>query len=91
MMAIFQQRRVTRRTGVLLCLVAAVLGGGLADRAEATWSIIIIDTQSREIAVGSATCLTGFGLLKDLPVRVVAIGGAAASASVAVMDCCSAM
>ncbi len=38
--------------GVLLC-------GLLAPRAFATWSIVVIDRRTGEVAVGAATCLTG--------------------------------
>ncbi len=34
----------------------------VAPAAQATWSIIIIDTRTKEIAIGSATCLTNFDL-----------------------------
>lgn len=34
----------------------------LALPARATWSILIINLQTGEIAVGIATCLTGFDL-----------------------------
>lgn len=50
--------------------------------AHATWSIIIIDTSTREIAVGSATCLTSFDLLRGLPVVRVDVGAAAAQSSI---------
>lgn len=54
----------------------------LSPAALATWSIIIIDTRTREIAIGSATCLTNFNLLRGLPVVLVDVGAAAAQSSV---------
>lgn len=50
--------------------------------ALATWSIIIIDTRTREIAVGSATCLTSFDLLRGLPVVRVDVGAACAQSAI---------
>ena len=54
----------------------------LALPARATWSIILIDMRTGEIAVGSATCLTGFNLLAITPVIVVNRGAATAQAAV---------
>lgn len=54
----------------------------IAANVSATWSIIIIDTGTREIAVGSATCLTNFDLLRGLPVVRVDVGAAAAQSSI---------
>lgn len=64
-------------------LLPAVAGlFALVVPAMATWSIIVIDTQTREIAIGSATCLTNFDLLRGLPVVRVGVGAAAAQSSV---------
>ena len=49
---------------------------------NATWSILIVDTRTGEIAIGSATCLTGFNLKAITPVLLVNRGAAAAQASV---------
>lgn len=64
-------------------LLGALLGAGMS--AQATWSVIIVDTESREVAIGSATCLTGFNLKKYLPVVLVDVGAAAAQSSVDTM------
>ena len=48
--------------------------------AHATWSIIIVDTATSEIAVGSATCLIEFDLQAELPVVIVDLGAACAQA-----------
>jgi uncharacterized Ntn-hydrolase superfamily protein len=54
----------------------------LAPAAGATWSIVLVDTATGEIAVGSATCLESFDLEKFVPVIVVGKGGAAAQAAI---------
>jgi hypothetical protein len=53
-----------------------------AGAAEATWSIILIDTRTGEVAVGSATCLTGFDLQANTPVLLTGIGAATAQSFV---------
>ena len=60
-------------------LLAVVFFGGVLglQRADATWSIIAVNTQTGEVAVGSATCLTSFDLRALTPVVVVGVGGAA--------------
>jgi hypothetical protein len=63
-------------------VVAAVAILCTATAARATWSIIIIDTRTNEIAFGSATCLTGFDLQFNLPVVRVGKGAAAAQSFV---------
>lgn len=47
---------------------AALLAAFLVAPALATWSIIIVDTRTREMAVGSATCVTNIDLRRYLPV-----------------------
>jgi hypothetical protein len=62
---------IRRCLGVLLlALLAAPL--------NATWSIILIDTRTGEIAIASATCLVGFDLPLNASVVVVGYGAAAA-------------
>lgn len=62
---------------------AAILVGILGTLpAWATWSIIVVDTRSHEIAIGSATCLTSFDLLRGLPVVRVGVGAAAAQSAI---------
>jgi hypothetical protein len=53
-----------------------------AGSASATWSIIIIDTRTGEIAVASATCLTGFNLRDNTPVLIPLVGAATAQSFV---------
>jgi len=54
----------------------------LASPAEATWSIILIDLRTGEVALGSATCLTNFDLQAGTPVLLTGIGGATAQSFV---------
>lgn len=49
---------------------------------RATWSIVMVDVHSREVAIGSATCLEGFDLREFLPVVIVDVGAAAAQSIV---------
>jgi len=50
--------------------------------AHATWSIIIVDTRTKEIAIGSATCLTMFDLKRGASVVIPEVGAAAAQSYV---------
>lgn len=59
---------------LLVLFVTALFTGTL----NATWSIILIDTRTGEIAIGSATCLVGFDLQNAASVVVVGRGAAAA-------------
>lgn len=54
----------------------------IATETRATWSIVIVDTKTREIAVGSATCLDNFDLQHELPVVIVDVGAACAQSMV---------
>ena len=59
-------------------LIFAVAFGGLSQPARGTWSIVVVDTKTREVAVGAATCLTNFDLEAGLPMMLLDVGGAAA-------------
>lgn len=50
--------------------------------ARATWSIVVVNTRTGEVAVASATCLDGFDLEFFLPVIVPGVGAAAAQSIV---------
>lgn len=65
------------RRGVAVALTSLII----ATEAAATWSIIIVDTHTREVAIGSATCLTNFDLLALTPVMRVGVGGAVVQAA----------
>lgn len=67
-------RRAVSLTLVFLLVLAPSIG--------ATWSIVLVDTATGEIAIGSATCLESFNLKNFVPVIVVGRGGAAAQAAI---------
>ena len=50
----------------------------LAPTAAATWSIVVVNAVTGEVAVGTATCLTNLNLRHSVPVIVVGKGAAAA-------------
>jgi uncharacterized Ntn-hydrolase superfamily protein len=60
---------------------AAALVGATAP-AHATWSILIADTRTGEIALGSATCLTSFDLRENTPVLILGRAGLTAQSAV---------
>ena len=60
------------------CAVAALSLGMLATPALATWSIVVVNTRTREVCVASATCLANFNLKKALPVIKLGQGAGAA-------------
>jgi len=62
-----------------LCWTALLV---TASSAHATWSIVLTDSRTAEVAIGSATCVANFDLLSASPVMVVAQGGAAAQSVV---------
>lgn len=72
-----------RASGLKRALLA---GAGVAAMslatAEGTWSIVIVDTRTGEVAVASATCLTGFDLEANTPVLVTGVGAATAQSFV---------
>ena len=63
-------------------IAALAVGAAAASSADATWSIILIDTRTGEVALGSATCLTNFDLQAGTPVLLTGIGGATAQSFV---------
>jgi hypothetical protein len=65
-----------------IALVAGAAVGLSALPARGTWSIILIDAGSGEVAIGSATCLVGFDLQAGTPVLLTGIGGATAQSFV---------
>jgi len=69
---------------ILRIAVSAVLVAVLvmiARPARATWSIVIADYETKEVAVGTVTCLTNFDLCAIVPVVVVGKGAGACQAS----------
>jgi len=61
--------------GVRAAIVVIVLS--VAPSAMATWSIVMVDSETKEVAVGTVTCLTQFDLLATVPVVVTQQGGGA--------------
>lgn len=61
---------------------AYLLAVALTSSLSATWSIILVDTRTGEIAVGSATCVAGVDLRSWTPVVLVGKGVATAQSYV---------
>ncbi|MEW6251203.1 MAG: DUF1028 domain-containing protein, partial [Planctomycetota bacterium] len=72
-------RHRAARFYLAVCATAAALLGTPA--ALATWSIVIADSETKEVAVGTVTCLNNYDLLAIVPVVVVGKGAAACQAS----------
>jgi hypothetical protein len=71
----------------LMKILARLLALGLAlavaaGPALATWSIVAVNTRTREVCISSATCLSNFNLRLNLPVMRPGIGGAVSQALV---------
>lgn len=71
-------RRPRRGISGVVLLAAAMVASATAQIAQATWSIVMVDTETKEVGVASATCLTGLDLQELVPVVIVDVGGAAA-------------
>lgn len=69
--------RLSVRTLVVVGAAAVIAG-----TAQGTWSILLVDLSTGEIALGSATCLTGFDLQANTPVLIPGVGAAAAQSFV---------
>ena len=67
------------RRGVI---AAGALLAAAAGQASATWSILIADVRTGEVAVASATCVTGIDLRAETPVLLAGIGGVTAQSFV---------
>jgi hypothetical protein len=65
-----------------LSRLAGLAGLAAASVCHATWSIILVDLRTGEVAAGSATCLTGFDLRANTPVMLTGIGAATAQSAV---------
>ena len=80
------QRRPTRclpwQCGLLHLLAGTTAAVLTTADARATWSIVIADTRTGEIAAASATCLLGFDLRDNTPVILQGIGAATAQSAV---------
>jgi hypothetical protein len=74
--------KMTELRDGLVCGLAATLSVAMtASPTHATWSIVLCDSETKEIAVGTVTCLTSYDLLAIVPVVVVGKGGAAVQAA----------
>lgn len=62
-------------------LLLALVGFVAAQPASATWSIVIADSRTQEVAVGTVTCLEAFDLVALVPVVVVGKGAGACQAA----------
>lgn len=69
--------RPLRTLGALAAATAAA-----AAPAAATWSIVLVNVETREVVIASATCLANFDLEVGLPVLRVGHGAAAAQSFV---------
>jgi uncharacterized Ntn-hydrolase superfamily protein len=76
MSALFSSRGIRI---ALLSMAAAVAAPAVAD---ATWSIVLVDKKTGEVAVGCATCLEGLNLELYCPVVLVGIGTANAQSQI---------
>ncbi len=63
------------RRGTLFA--ACTFGLVVSPMARATWSIVMVDRETREVALGTATCLTSTDLRKTLAVMLVGVGASA--------------
>ena len=68
-----------RRPGWMSAAAAVAVAAGHAD---ATWSILIADTRTGEIAIASATCVTGIDLRENTAVIVTGVGAVTAQSVV---------
>jgi len=73
-----QPQATTRRWWRHALAATAAALSACAGTAQATWSIVLVDTRTGEVALGSATCLTGFDLRANTPVLLTGVGGATA-------------
>lgn len=70
-------RSLTRRL-----LAGALALPLLAGSALATWSIVVVNTKTGEVAVGTATCLTNTDINRAVPVIVPGFGAGASQSSI---------
>lgn len=66
------------RQVLLVCLLLLMFPH---TKLKATWSIVLADSETGEVGVGTITCLNNFDLLAIVPVIVVGKGAAAVQAS----------
>lgn len=66
----------------LISTLATALSLTMTMSASATWSIVMVNKKTKEVAIGSATCLTMFDLQKGASVVVPGLGVGAAQSYV---------
>lgn len=74
-----------RTRSLFACPALPAMAGALAlwaGTARATWSVLITDTRTGEIVLGSATCLESFDLQLNTPVLITGVGAATAQSAV---------
>ena len=71
-------RKDTMGAGLGLCMVAlaCLIAILTATPANATWSMVVTNTRTGEVAIGQATCVAGYDLLYWTPVLVTGMGAA---------------
>ena len=62
-------------------LCASSLGLAVATTSSATWSIVLTNSETKEVGVATITCLEGFDLLDFVPVVAVGQGAGAVQAA----------
>ena len=72
--------RCRRRLGRLCALLVGLLA--LVLPVHSTWSIVVVDVETGEVGIASATCLVNFDLRRNLAVVVPGLGAAAAQSIV---------
>jgi hypothetical protein len=72
--------RMTTRFRFKPLILAGAMIVLLTHPAFATWSIVVVNTETGEVGVGSATCIEDFGLKKAVGVIVVGRGAGQAQA-----------
>ena len=66
----------------LLSLAAGLALSAFTQQASATWSILMVDTRTGEIALGSATCVPNINLRSSTPVFILGRGAVTAQSAV---------
>ncbi len=77
-----QMQHTTRSPRSLAALAGLAGLATMTPLASATWSILIADTRTGEIALGSATCVPGINLRASTPVLILGVGGVTAQSAV---------
>src|SRR5262245_32892030 len=62
-------------------LLVFLLLSFLVAPADATWSIVVVNRRTGEVAVGAATCIARINLVSGLPTLVPGVGAGVVQAS----------